>query len=87
MTEIGGHSLYHEYGIVGNMPLDAVCGSEIMKPHGTLLEYRSDGPNVFELRNPSCSICEVNRDILQREQSPQLMYVGIGQLDGGCWLA
>ena len=66
MTSIGGNWLFHEFGIVGDMPLDAVCGAELMKPHVSVLKYAPEGTNVFELGNPTCALCEEGRDELLR---------------------
>ena len=33
VVAIDGHWLFHEFGVVGDMPLDAVVGAEIMISH------------------------------------------------------
>ena len=75
MTSIGKLWLFHEFGVVGDMPLDAVCGAELMKPHASLLKYAPEGTNVFEFGNPTCALCEESFDELLRERSPQLKFM------------
>ena len=75
VVAIDGHWLYHEFGVVGDMPLDAVVGAEIMKSHAFQLRYSPDGPNVIELSNPSCALCEAGREMLLKAQSPQLKFM------------
>ena len=75
VVAIGGHWIFHEFGIVGDMPLDAVCGAELMKSHAVILKYVPDGPNVFELGNASCAQCEEGRTQLLKDSSPQLRFM------------
>ena len=75
VVAIGGHWIFHEFGIVGDMPIDAVCGAELMKSHAVVLKYVPEGPNVFELGNASCAQCEEGRAILLRDSSPQLRFM------------
>ena len=75
VVAIGGHWIFHEFGVVGDMPLDAVCGAELMKSHGVVLKYMPDGPNVFELGSASCGQCEERRALLLRDGSPQLRFM------------
>ena len=72
---IDGHWLIHEFGVVGDMPLDAVCGAELMKSHAVVLKYSPEGPNELELSNPSCALCETGREELLKAQSPQLKFM------------
>ena len=75
VVAIDGHWLFHEFGVVGDMPLDAVVGAEIMKSHAFQLRYLPDGPNVIELSNPSFALCEAGRETLLKAQSPQLKLI------------
>ena len=75
IVSIDGHWLIHEFGVVGDMPLDAVCGSELMKSHAVVLKYLPDGPNELELSNPSCALCETGRAEFLKAQSPQLKFM------------
>ena len=75
VVAIDGHWLFHEFGVVGDVPLDAVVGAEIMKSHAFQLKHSPDGPNVIELSNPSCALCDAGRETLLKAQSPQLKFM------------
>ena len=70
--EIGGKNLYHEVGIVRDLPVDFLLGRELRKPHGCSLQYSNLGRNVFELGNLKCFICESNYEILKK-RAPHLL--------------
>ena len=46
---IGGRPLYHEVGIVHDLPLDFLLGGEFMVPHTCNLQYSPDALNTFTL--------------------------------------
>ena len=75
IVSIDGYWLIHEFGVVGDMPLDAVCGAELMKSNAVVLKYLPDGPNELELSNPSCALCEAGRGELLKVQSPHLKFM------------
>ena len=63
--EIAGQTLYHEVGVVKDLPLEFLIGGELMKPHACTLQYATTGRNIFHLGTNSCIICIENYKFLQ----------------------
>ena len=55
--EIGNDVVYHEVGVVKDLPVAVLLGGELMRPHCCSLQYTATGRNNFHLRTPSCSVC------------------------------
>ena len=70
--EIAGRALYHEVGIVRDLPLDFLLGGEFMRPHQCNLQYSTVGRNTFTLGDVPCSKCVRNHQILRTYNSPLL---------------
>ena len=68
--EFGSHSIYHEFGVVPELPVDVLFGGELMKPHSSTLKYSTTGRNTFELGAGVCSICVTNKNYLKNVKSP-----------------
>ena len=73
--EIGNEVVYHEMGVVKELPVPILVGGEMMRPHCCSLQYTAAGRNNFYLGVSSCSICRSNLTFLQGEHSPQLTKV------------
>ena len=72
-VSLNGFWMYHDFVVVRDLPLDAVLGGELLRPHSARLKYCVDERNVVELET-SCPACEINRGILRDLADPQLKY-------------
>ena len=61
--EIAGQTVYHEIGVVKDLPVEFLIGGELMKPHSCSLQYVTSGCNTFHLGSLTCPISpENNKD-------------------------
>ena len=70
--EILGKQLYHEVGIVKDLPVNFLLGGELMTPHACTLQYVPNARNTLTLGNVECTICKENKETLKDAQSPLL---------------
>jgi len=71
--EVAGTTVYHEIGIVKDLPVDLLLGGELMKPHGCMLQYVTSGRNVFKLGNKTCATCKENYELIRTKDSKLLL--------------
>ena len=48
--EISTRTIYHECGIVRNLPVEFIVGGEFMKPHACTFQYVPNGRNEFVIQ-------------------------------------
>ena len=70
--EVGNEVIYHEVGVVKDLPFSVLMGGEMMRPHCCSLQYAASGRNTFNFGVTTCSICKSNLAFLKGENSPQL---------------
>ena len=67
--EIAEQTLYHEVGVVKDLPLEFLIGGELMKSHDCTLTYSSMGRNILTLGKETCSCCKFNSNRLENANS------------------
>ena len=70
--EIAGKMVYHEFGVVKDLPVDFLLGGEFMKPHACTLQYATTGRNRFQIGIDFCSSCNLNLVTIKTHQ-PELI--------------
>ncbi|KAF0096477.1 MAG: hypothetical protein FD144_5878, partial [Rhodospirillaceae bacterium] len=70
--EVAGRAVYHEVGVVRELPVDVIIGGEFMRPHECSLKYADTGRNGFCLGAAECEKCTRNRERLRLEGDAQL---------------
>ena len=58
--KIAGRVVYHDCGIVKDLPIDFILGGEFMKPHACTLQYAPAGRNEFIVQRTECKYCAQN---------------------------
>lgn len=74
LTTIGTIVLWHEYGIVLELPIDVIIGGDILIPHKCSLQYTSNQQKKIKLNNRDCSICAINLADNESGTKAQLMF-------------
>ena len=67
--EINKVTLFHEIGIVKDVPLDLLIRGEVIRIHSCNIHYSHQGPNKFELCTPECATCLRNKNLLAQNNS------------------
>ncbi len=62
--DLVGKTVFHEVSVVQEIPVDFIIGGELMKCHKSSLVYQSEGRNTLTFGSDSCSLCEINRELL-----------------------
>ena len=66
--------LFHEFGVVAELPLPAIIGGELMRKHAARITYQPQGEHLFELGNAVCDTCTRIRNAMVETGDPQLRY-------------
>ena len=66
--------LFHEFGVVAELPLPAIIGGELMRKHAARITYQPRGEHLFELGNAVCDTCTRIRNAMVESGDPQLRY-------------
>ena len=70
--EIAGKIFCHEVGVVQELPVDFLIGTDLMIPHSAKLRYSSVGSNSLSFEPVHCSVCYANLLLLNEEKFLQL---------------
>ncbi|KAF0097232.1 MAG: hypothetical protein FD142_3166, partial [bacterium] len=70
--ELGGRTIYHEVGVVHDLPVDVILGGELMRPHQCTLQYADSGRNEFHMGLATCDKCDLTRERLREKKDAQL---------------
>ena len=81
--EIAGRPLYHEVGVVEDLPIDFLLGGEFMSPHTCNLQYSPTSRNTFTLGAGACAVCKRNHSLMHTGQSPMLRHFHKSQASAG----
>lgn len=77
-TAISTVTYSHEYGIVRELPIDVIIGSDVLIPHQCTLQYTLNEQKKLELNHRDCSICAINRPDPESGTKAQLKFTIIG---------
>ena len=71
----GATLLWHEFGVVADLPLEALVGGDIFIPHQCTLSYLPNGKKRLEFGVKTCAECERFRQDPSSGAAVQLRYV------------
>ena len=74
-VSFGSTLVWHEFGVVKDLPLEALIGGDVFIPHFCTLQYLKNGRKRLEFGLQTCSECEHNRSDPESGSAVQLRYV------------
>ena len=74
-VSFGATLVWHEFGVVRDLPLEALIGGDVFIPHFCTLQYLKNGKKRLEFGLQTCSECERNRLDPECGAAVQLRYV------------
>ena len=72
--EIAVKIFCHEVGVVQELPVDFLIGTDLMFPHSAKLRYSSVGCNTLSFEPVPCSVCSGNLRLLNEEKFHQFSH-------------
>ena len=67
--------VWHEFGVVKDLPLEALIGGDVFTPHFCTLQYLKNNRKRLEFGTQTCSECERNRSDPECGAAVQLRFV------------
>ena len=67
--------VWHEFGVVKDLPLEALIGGDVFTPHFCTLQYLKNNRKRLEFGTHTCSECERNRSDPECGAAVQLRFV------------
>ena len=71
----GSVLLWHEFGVVRDLPLEALVGGDIFIPHFCTLQYQPNGKKRLEFGIKNCAECDRHRSDLESGSTMQSRFI------------
>ena len=71
----GSVLLWHEFGVVRDLPLEALAAGDIFIPHFCTLQYLSNGKKRLEFGVKNCAECDRHRSDLESGSAKQSRFI------------